>query len=144
MDEVVVRGRDPSLRLSDHGEQKSVNQWGLEIFTEMSEVAQLLDKANNSTKYQQVLNDEKAKLLDASLTPSAQILDLLVAKEGSLVQSALTMASEYRENLLKQDYKVFSLDHFTDSVITSHQAQKDIEQSDVVGFDQFLAEYFSN
>jgi glutamate--cysteine ligase len=144
MDEVVIRGRDPSLRLTDNGEQKSVKQWGGEIFTEMLDVAKLLDKANNSTKYQQVLNDEKAKLLDANLTPSAQILDLLVAKEGSLVQSALAMASTYREDLLSQDYKFFNSEHFNDSVITSHQAQKEIEQGDTVSFDQFIAEYFVN
>ena len=144
MDEVVIRGRDPLLRLSDHGEIKSVKQWGLEIFTEMMDVALLLDKANNSTKYQQVLKNEKAKLIDANLTPSAQILDIVVTKEGSLVGTALEMASGYREALLKQDYKVFDLQHFEDSVITSHQAQKNIEQSDEVNFDQFLAEYFAD
>ena len=116
----------------------------MEIFTEMMDVALLLDKANNSTKYQQVLKNEKAKLIDANLTPSAQILDIVVTKEGSLVGTALEMASGYREALLKQDYKVFDLQHFEDSVITSHQAQKNIEQSDEVNFDQFLAEYFAD
>jgi len=144
MDEVVIRGRDPSLRLCDHGDQKSVKQWGLEIFVEMEEVANLLDKANGTSKYQQVLNDEKSKLIDVSLTPSAQILDLVVNKEGSLTGTALEMASNYRDTLLKQDYKEFDLHHFEDSVITSHQAQLNIEQSDSVNFDQFLAEYFTD
>jgi len=144
MDEVVIRGRDPALRLSDDDEIKSVKQWGLEIFTEMADVALLLDKANNSTKYQEVLKNEKEKLIDASLTPSAQILDLVVTKEGSLVGEALDMASNYRETLLKQDYKIFDQQHFEDSVLTSHQAQKNIEQSDVVNFDQFLTDYFTD
>jgi len=67
----------------------------------------------------------------------------VVEKNQSLTQIALTMAQDYREKALEQDYQLFNEDMFVDSAETSHQSQKDIEASDKVSFDQFLADYFA-
>ena len=48
MDAIVVRGRDPKLLLRDHEGNKSVQQWGGEIFTKMTDIAALLDTANDT------------------------------------------------------------------------------------------------
>jgi len=143
MDDVVLRGRDPELCLQDEGELKSLTQWGNTIFDEMLPIAMLLDKANGTEKYQQVIIAERNKINNPALTPSAKILDLVVEKNQSLTQIALTMAQDYREKALQQDYQLFNEDIFVDSAETSHQSQKDIEASDKVSFDQFLADYFA-
>ena len=62
MDAIVVRGRDPKLRLRDNTEDKSVRQWGHEIFSKMKSVAVLLDQANDSRLYSDVLAIEAAKI----------------------------------------------------------------------------------
>ena len=73
MDEVVLRGRDPALLLSDIDNQgkvtqKSVKQWGGELFEQMQEVALLLDDAYKCTKYRESITRELAKISDSNLT----------------------------------------------------------------------------
>jgi len=142
MDEVVIRGRDPALRLDDQGKLKSIKLWGNSLFEEMLPVAKILDQANNTQKYQQVLADELKKINQPDLTPSAKILNLLVDQNKSLTQVSLSLAKTYREGLLNQPYKLFNEQHFINSVEKSHQDQKAIEEADNVVFDQFLTDYF--
>lgn len=143
MDEVVIRGRDPELRLSDDGQLKSIKEWGESIFAEMLPIARLLDKANNTSKYEKVFNDELNKIKNPELTPSAKIIDLLVNHDTSLTKFALDNAQRYREDLLAQDYKRFDEKTFIESGEKSHQDQKHIEESDTLNFDDFLANYFN-
>jgi len=142
MDEVVVRGRDPQLLLEDNGQMKSVIQWGVELFSDMKAVAELLDQANDTDKYTTVLAVEERKLHDSSLTPSAQLLNLVVEQEQSLTKFSLDKAQQYRQGLLESDYQFYSHDYFVDQVRVSHQAQQAIEESDEGTFDDFLQQYF--
>lgn len=144
MDDVVVNGRDPELRLLDEGKLKSVKEWGNSIFEEMMPIALLLDKANNTTQYQTVLSQEQNKINNPGLTPSAKIIDLLVNQNESLTELSLSMAQKYRDELLAQDYKIFDEKTFVESVEKSHADQKNIEESDTLSFDEFLEDYFSH
>lgn len=143
MDEVVLRGRDPALMLNDGDKEKSLPQWGNEIFTDLTRIALLLDKANNSSKYQQSIERELAKINDSCLTPSARILDLVVTQGQSLTQIALTAAAKYRESQLSSDYQFYDEKSFIASVDLSHQEQASIEANDKLSYDDFLNEYFS-
>ena len=143
MDEVVVRGRDPQLLLRDGEQDKSVQQWGNELFAKMTEVANLLDKANQSERYREALNHEAEKITHSKLTPSAKILTAVVDENQSLTKMALTKATNYRQQLLANDYQAFNAQYFSETVATSLQNQLEIEQSDKVDFDTFLQDYFA-
>ncbi|WP_083494298.1 glutamate--cysteine ligase [Colwellia sp. MT41] len=146
MNDVVLRGRDPELLLSDTNKQgdvvlKSVTSWGNEIFEQLKLVAELLDKAYQTSNYSAAIVREQAKINDANLTPSAQILTAI--QEQSLSQYALDKASKYRQQAKERDYQFYSQEFFDASVPASHQAQADIEAADVLNFDDFLADYFA-
>lgn len=143
MDAVVVQGRDPKLLLQVNGQDKSVKQWGGELFKKMSDIAKLLDQANQSQHYGAALTRESAKISDASLTPSAKIIQAVVNENQSLSKVALAKASDYRQQLLANDYQVFNAQYFSETVTASLQKQQEIEQSDKVDFDTFLAQYFA-
>jgi glutamate--cysteine ligase len=143
MDEVVVRGRDPQLLINDDGCDRSVKEWGIEIFEDMQKVAELLDNAHGIDKYTQALINEQKKLIDPSLTPSAKLLDCVVNQEKSLTKIALQQAQDYRQQLLDRDYQVYSELYFTEAAKKSHQEQKVIESSDQLDFDSFLSDYFT-
>lgn len=144
MDAVVVNGRDPALTLLDGDEEKSLEHWGNEVFSEMASIANMLDEANGSTKYNQALKRELAKINNASLTPSAQILAKVVDENISLTELALDQATEYKNALLAQSYQFFDQEYFLQTAKHSHTAQKEIEQSDDLSFDDFLTHYFSH
>ncbi len=144
MDEVVVRGRDPQLLLNDDGCDKSVKDWGIEIFSAMEKVAELLDNAHGVDKYAQALSNEQKKLTDPSFTPSAKLLDCVVNQDKSLTKIALQQAQDYRKKLLDSDYQIYSEAYFTEAATKSLEEQKNIEDSDALDFDTFLSDYFAN
>ncbi|WP_019028546.1 glutamate--cysteine ligase [Colwellia piezophila] len=146
MNEVVMRGRDPKLLLSDTNsegevELKSISTWGNELFAEMQQVAVLLDRAYQTTNYSEAIIREQAKINDASLTPSAQLLAII--KEQSLSQYALDIASQYQQEAKDRAYQFYQQDFFDASVPASHQAQAEIEANDKLNFDDFLSDYFA-
>ncbi|GAA5139876.1 glutamate--cysteine ligase [Thalassotalea piscium] len=142
MDEVVVRGRDPELRLNDEGVEKSITEWGQSLFTEMASAAALLDKAHTTQKYSKALAVEQAKIINPNLTPSAILLNYLTKEEGSLSKLALDKAQEYKDYLQARDYQFYSHDYFIEQAQLSFDKQKEIEESDKVSFDDFLKGYF--
>ncbi len=148
MNSVVLRGRDPQLLLSDtssdKGEQlKSIKDWGNELFDQMEQVAVLLDKAYQCNNYSESLIRERDKINDATKTPSAKIIALLVEKQQSISEYSLAQATKYREQLLNRDYQFYSQQYFIDKAQQSHQEQRDIESADNITFDDFLRQYFA-
>jgi len=153
MNNVVLRGRDPSLLLSvpndcargnNDVKLKSVKTWGNELFDEMEAVAVLLDKAYKTDNYTKSLIRERKKINDPSLTPSAEILNIIVEQKQSLSAYSLTKAAEYRQQLLERDYQFYDEAHFVKTVEESHQEQQTIEKADTLDFDSFLADYFAH
>lgn len=149
MNEVVLRGRDPELLLSDANCQgevtlKSVTTWGNELFDNMAHVATLLDNAYKTTNYSDSITRERAKVNDASLTPSAEILAIMLEQDQSLSEYSLAQAEKYRQESLARDYQYYSEEYFVKSAAKSHQSQRDIEASDKLIFDDFLADYFNS
>ncbi len=147
MNDVVLRGRDPALLLSDancNGEVnlKSIATWGNELFDDMAQVASLLDKAYTTTQYSDSITRERAKINDASLTPSAEILSIMVDQGQSISKYSLGLAAKYRNETLARDYQFYSQQYFVDGAEKSHKTQQNIEANDTLNFDDYLANYF--
>ncbi|MCI2283484.1 glutamate--cysteine ligase [Colwellia sp. MSW7] len=147
MNEVVLRGRDPDLLLADadcQGEVnfKSVMTWGNELFDDMAKVALLLDKAYQTKKYTDSIKRERAKINNPRLTPSAEILSILLDQEQSLSQYSLGLASKYRDETLARDYQYYTQEYFVNAAEKSQQTQRSIEENDTLNFDDFLINYF--
>lgn len=143
MDEVVLHGRDPQLKLRDKGVDKSLPSWGREIFDELVDIAKILDLANETKNYSLSVERELAKINDPSLTPSAKLLSIAKDNKHSLTAFTLETAAKYRQEMLGRDYQYFDEAHFTASVTKSIEAQKAIEAADTMSFDDFLTDYFS-
>jgi glutamate--cysteine ligase len=147
MNDVVLRGRDPALMLSDancDGEVnlKSIATWGNELFDGMAQVAKLLDKAYKTTHYCESIVRERAKINDASLTPSAEILSIMLDQKKGISEYSLELASKYRSEAIERDYQFYSNQYFVDSAQKSHLTQHNIEGNDKLNFDDFLENYF--
>ena len=145
MDEVVLRGRDPALLLSDIDKQgnvthKSVKVWGDELFKKIQQVALLLDNAYQCTKYSESITREWEKVTDSNLTPSAKMLAII--QEQKLSEYSLAQAKTYQAAAAKRDYQFYSEEYFLRSVPKSHAEQLALERKDNIDFDTFLADYF--
>ncbi|MCL7931266.1 glutamate--cysteine ligase [Halomonas llamarensis] len=141
---VVERGRDPALVLTRDGKATSVRDWGEQIFTEMTEVATLLDAMEDGSPHAEAIAALAPSLQDPSLTPSAQLLARLEQENVSLNELMLSLAKEQGEQLRHQPMIRARQTLLDQLVETSHQQQQDIEEADLESFDAFLADYFAS
>jgi glutamate--cysteine ligase len=140
---VVDHGRDPELMLSNEQQSIGLSTWALQLFSEMQEVALVLDRANGTTNYSVALQLEQQKILDPSLTPSAKILQLLVSQQCDNGSLGLALAEDYKQQLIDSDYAFMNADELTEHASLSIKKQRAIELQDNTSFDDFLSSYFS-
>lgn len=141
---VVKEGRDPALLLSNNGELMSLPQWAETLFSDLSEVAKLLDSANNTCDYTQAVALEWQKILNPELTPSARLLNMLLTKQQDNSELGLNLAQHYKTQLLANKYQTMTEAELISQAKMSMQKQAEIERADIETFDEFLASYFSS
>jgi glutamate--cysteine ligase len=140
---VVNNGRDPELMLLNEKQSIGLSAWALQLFSDMKEVALVLDQANATTHYSAALELEKQKILDPSLTPSAKILQQLSSQKCDNGTLGLAFGEDYKQQLLNSDYEFMNAEDLTEHARLSLEKQRAIEQQDDIPFDDFLSSYFS-
>jgi len=140
---VVDHGRDPEIMLTNEQQSISLPAWGLQLFSEMQDVALVLDQANGTTHYSTALELEKQKILDPSLTPSAKVLQQLVSQQCDNGSLGLMLAENYKQQLKDSDYKFMNAEDLAEHARLSIEKQRVIELQDNISFDDFLSSYFS-
>lgn len=93
---MVYNGRDPELTLKDQGEERSLRKWGLSLMSELKNIVETLDAANENSAYQDSIDIEEKKLHDAALTPSAKILADMEAKGLTFFQLASQLSTKHQ------------------------------------------------
>ncbi len=139
-EKTVFEGRRPGLMLERVGGEISLQSWGLTVLNEMEELAKLMDKSSNTSFHLDSLNQQKLKLADSSLTPSAQILSKLEQTGMEYGQFTLNQAIAHKLHLsepLNQDTEK----EWEALAELSLEQQRQIEASDTQDFADFLAEY---
>ncbi len=137
---VVLDGRNPRFTLQRLGETVALKDWAQQLITQMQPLAQLLDNTHNVNHYGAALAAMGARVEDATLTPSAQMLATMNQKNQSFcdfaMEQAQTIAKTHTATLDTE-----TLQHWQELAQNSLQKQQDIEVSDDVNFDQYLTEY---
>ena len=135
---VVRQGRKPGLMLDTCGGPKSLQSLGQDIVTNLRLVADIMpDKADMLA----ALDTMEARLNDASLTPSAQVLAAM--KEGQLSHQTLSLelAKKHQAYHLQQSLSLQRRQELSEQVSASLTDQERIEAAQTEPFDDFLAAY---
>ena len=138
------QGRDPLLTLQRGEQQISLQDWGYELLQEMRGVCEILDEQSKHTYYTAALNEQIAAIKDASLTPSAKMLDEMRANEETFFEYASRYSQLHQKQLRNSALDENDLKFFKNVVGRSVEKQRQIEASDTASFEQFLDDYFSN
>lgn len=142
--ETATRGRDPGLRLFRAGEKVSVKDWASEIVDCVQAVAMQLDRHDKNASYVEAVRWMRALVDEPDGTPSARIIAELEQAKVGFSQFALAMSASHRDyfasiaplnNSVAEDFK--------HEVRASLERQKQIEATDVIGLDEYLACYFA-
>lgn len=140
---VVNEGRNPNLKLVCNGKEKPLAECADEIMNKLKELAPLLDQAYGSNIYSRVFEQQKQKIANSNLTPSAKLLSK-ISDDKSIMEAVYELAVKYKKIHVNidlcpenaQKWKTLSEDSFLE--------QSKIEESDKLDFDAFLKSYFEN
>ncbi len=137
---IVDTGRQPELMFELPVGEMPFHTWATQQLDAMQHAAQLLDQAQGGQAYQQALQVMQQRVDDANQTKSAQILADTHAAGGSW-RFGYDKAVEHAATLLQSPITPEVAATFEQLAIQSQQQQVVIEQSDQVGFTEFLAGY---
>ena len=142
----VKEGRKPGLMLQSFIDGKlravSLKNQGNEVINAMLPVAEILDAVNQTTSYTKSLADQKAKLDNVDMTPSAQVLNLVRENNGSFLETMLHRSSIYHDAFKQKALSRHRKSYFDHLAAQSAKDQQKLENGNHVDFDTFLADYF--
>ncbi len=142
LDTVVNKGREKGLELNYFNQPRTLQSWGEDIFSQLSEVAKHMDTAYGVSYYSSTIERMATWINNPELTYSGRYVAELEASGLDNGHYALAIAEKYKQSHQAADYQVFSKQWLEEQVTRSNDAQRAIEQSDSVSFTAFLNAYF--
>jgi glutamate--cysteine ligase len=141
--EVVNRGREPGLQLNQHGQPRALKDWAEELIGGINKIAAQLDTAHRSSDYSASCAQQLAKVRDATLTPSAQIVAELEGGVESYYHYAMAQSQTHAKDFRERGLRSAEVARFKRLQEASFAAQAKIEAEQAgEDFDEYLARFY--
>lgn len=137
-------GRDPSFRLIRAGKEVAIRDWAREIVEDVRSIAEVIDRGEGADAYVQAVDAQSALIDDAEQTPSARVIEEMRRDGTGFFHFAMKCAlghKDYFSDLIEPNAE--RLQMYENEALESLERQRKIEESDEVGFDEYLQKYFS-
>ncbi len=143
--ETARRGRDPQLKLRRDGVETTLRDWAACILDRISGIAELIDRADGSDSYMGAVDTAREMIAEPDATPSARVLEELRAANCGFFDFALATSTGHRDYfrsiaVLSESRREELVSEARESIIRQH----DIEASDEIDLDEYLARYFAS
>ena len=136
----VYEGRRPGLTLQTSDGEVSLQRLGMDLLDAMSELARTMDTAHGQCFHLDTLNQQRLKLADSALTPSAKILRIIEEDGIEFATLTLQQALEHRKTL-SEPLSPTVLEQWKKVASDSLQEQADMEAADTLPFNEYLQNY---
>jgi len=140
---VAHQGRKPGLKLHRDGSEISLRCWGEELVEQMAPIAELLDLGEKGSPYQDAMDQQYAILIDPEKSPSARVLREMSQQGEAFFHFAKRRSQSYQHKMCETKVAPKREQLFRDAVTESNLRRAEIERSDTLSFDDYLADYFS-
>lgn len=138
---ITSRGREPELLLVSDEREIPLLKKAEELINQCRLTAEILDTLHGTNIYKNTVSTQLDKVKDSSLTPSAKILDALISSDMEYTQWILEMSRQHRETLVNSPEDTEIIEEIRLKASLSIEKQKDLENGDTMGFDDFLNLY---
>jgi len=138
---VTQEGRKPGLELTRDGQPIAMREWADELFAKIEIAAKALDALRGDDSHARALAAQRAKLADASLTPSARVLQTMRDKQQSFLAFALEQSEAHAAYFRARPLDAGATQAFADLATQSLEQQAKLERDEVGSFDAFVAAY---
>ncbi|NVK23399.1 MAG: glutamate--cysteine ligase [Gammaproteobacteria bacterium] len=142
-DKVVIEGRDPNLSLSKDGVTVPIQQWLLDIYNDLQDIAFWLDGHYSGDEYVSTLKQFADAMTNPEQTLSGQWMNKLLSANVDNGELGMTLAKQYASEIKAHQESEFGTEFLIQQALQSIDKQKQIESSDKLSFDEFLQDYFS-
>ena len=141
---VAERGREPGLRLAQHGRERALADWGAEVIDGCEPFAAALDAAVGGTAHADALAAARIALADPATTPSARVLREIEQDFGnSYFDFALARSLQKRGEMLALPWSAEQEARYRGMADESLAAQREIEASDHLPFETYRLQYLA-
>jgi glutamate--cysteine ligase len=141
--EVVNRGREPGLQLNQNGRAHALQDWAEELIAGIDKIAAQLDTAHRSSDYRESCAKQLAKVHNAALTPSAQIVAELESGVESYYHYAMTQSQVHANDFRERGLRSTEAARFKRMQEQSVAAQATLEAEQAgEGFEDYLARFY--
>ncbi len=139
---VVNCGRNPELHLQTVTGSCSLKDWADSLMDRIESIALQLDQANGGEGYQRACYQQRQKINDAALTPSAKVLTCLHEQSSPFFRFAMDQAQQLGESFRQRPLPSADQLYFEELAKQSLLRQQQIEQEDVLSFEDYLSQYY--
>lgn len=142
LEAVVNRGREPGLKMKTWRGERTLIDWGHTLLEDMQAIAGSLDRAHQSRGYEESLREQLAKIADPELTPSARALREMRENSQPFFRLGLAYSQRWASHFRSLDLPDEKIAMFKAEAERSLQAQRELEATAEVPFDEYLAAYY--
>lgn len=138
-------GRDPNFQLQREGQPVALKIWANEILDNVMGIAECLDRQEDCDGYKDSVRLMQGLVADPDETPSARVLHKLREEKCSFFELALSLATGHRDYFAAiAPLSDARQEQFSSEAKESLLKQEQIEASDSISLDEYLATYFSS
>ncbi|MGB1237316.1 MAG: glutamate--cysteine ligase [Pseudomonadales bacterium] len=141
---VVNRGREPGLELATLNGDVERGVLATQILDQVADVAKAIDKVQGGKAFSNSVKQQRAKVENSDLTPSAIILASLRESGLQFTDWALHTSRQHREDLLATELESEVEQSLSRKAKESLVQQREIEAADTMDFDKFLSDYMAS
>ena len=138
---VVKQGREPGLMLKQSGKEISLQEWANKLLEGIAACSATLAESLNDTTYLQALEEQREKVSNPDMTPSAKVLHTLQTEKISFHDYALQLSARHAAFMRQKGLTA------SEAVLAETQAkmsileQKRLESSDTESFEDYVARF---
>lgn len=138
---IVERGREPGLTLARGNGMVARNDWAEEILEGCRPIAALLDRAHGGDAYVASWEEQRSKVFEPELTPSARVLRMLQSEHLEFAEFALAQSIAAKGYFEEHRLRPAAQSRYAEEAAASRTEQTRIEAADRVDFDTYLQGY---
>lgn len=139
---IVYRGREPGLTLCRGDGEVAMAEWAGALLQEMDACAGLLDQNAGDGHFRAAVAQQRRKVDDPALTPSARVLEDMRREKLTFFRHAMGLAEQHREVFLRRPLDPERQAAYARMAEQSLSDQEAVEAEDQVSFEDYLANYY--
>ncbi len=139
---VVRSGRHPEFCLRFYNRNVPIKQFAKDVLIQIRSFAEMLDEAYHTADYKNAIDALVRQADNFDETYSGKMVRSIEESKEGFFNCALDISKKYQEELLEQKLSEEELQFYTDQAKKSLHKKSQIEASDELSFEEFLARYY--